>query len=395
MPMIYLDNNATTQPTARVVEAMLPYLTECYFNASTSTAAFTGADKPRGEAAAAMARLLNAEEPSCFAFTSGATESNNWIFSSFARGRKAGRVLVSAVEHASVSEPAGELARAGFEIVEVPVDAQGVVRLDTLRQALSEDTILVSIMAANNETGVLEPVAEIGRLIRERCPAALFHTDATQAVGKIPVDLQGDWQDVDLLSFSAHKFHGPKGIGGLYIRPGFELEPMLFGGGQEHGLRAGTTNTPALAGLAAAATQIDPLLNVPSIAALRDRFEEELLKVCPDVVIHSRGAARLPNTSCFSLPGCNGEDLAQTLAADGIIVGTGSACSSGALRPPKAVLALGVNYELARGTLRVSLARNSQIDSLLVLAAKLEATRAGDHVGGNAASPRKFIGMEM
>lgn len=393
--MIYLDNNATTQPTTRVVEAMLPYLTECYFNASASTAAFTGADKPRCEAAVAMAKLLNAEAPDCFTFTSGATESNNWVFSAVARARKGGRVVISTIEHASVAEPAAKLVRAGFEVVEVPVDAQGVVRLDTLRQALSEDTILISIMAANNETGVLEPVADIGRLIREHCPSAFFHTDATQAVGKIPVDLQSEWQDVDLLSFSAHKFHGPKGIGGLYIRPGFDLEPMLFGGGQEDGRRAGTTNTPALAGLAAAVVQIEPLMNGPFIAALRDRFEEALQKVCPDVVIHSRGASRLPNTSCFSLPGCNGEDLAQSLAADGIIVGTGSACSSGALRPPKAVLALSVNYELARGTLRVSLAHSSQLESLLVLAAKLEAARAGYHVGGNAASPRKFIGMEM
>src|SRR5436309_3559262 len=146
--MIYLDNNATTQPTARAVEAMLPYLTECYFNAGASTVAFTGADKPRREAAAAMSRLLNAEEPDCFTFTSGATESNNWVFSSFARGRKAGRVLVSAVEHASVAEPAAELARAGFEIVEVPVDTQGVVRLDSLRDALQKDVALISVMAA-------------------------------------------------------------------------------------------------------------------------------------------------------------------------------------------------------------------------------------------------------
>lgn len=393
--MIYLDNNATTQPTARVVEAMLPYLTECYFNASTSTAAFTGADKPRREAAAAMSKLLNAEEPGCFTFTSGATESNNWVFSAVARARKAGRVVISTIEHASIAEPAAELARAGFEIVEVPVDAQGVVRLDILRQVLSEDTILVSIMAANNETGVLEPIEDIGRLIREHCPSAFFHTDATQAVGKIPVDLRTEWPDVDLLSFSAHKFHGPKGIGGLYIRPGFELEPLLFGGGQEHGLRAGTTNTPALAGLAVAVAQMEQEMNGPVIAALRDRFEQELQEVCPDVVFHSRGAARLPNTSCFSLPGCNGDDLAQSLAADGIIVGTGSACSAGALHPPKAILAFGVNYELARGTLRVSLAHDSQINSLFVLAAKLGATRGGRHAGGNAASPKQIVGIVM
>ena len=301
--MIYLDNNATTQPTARVVEAMLPYLTECYFNASASTAAFTGADKPRCEAAAAMARLLNAEEPDCFTFTSGATESNNWVFSSFARGRKAGRVLVSAVEHASVSEPAAELARAGFEVVEVPVDAQGVVRLDALRDALREDTALVSIMAANNETGVLEPVAEIGRLIRELCPAALFHTDATQAVGKIPVDLQGDWQDVDLLSFSAHKFHGPKGIGGLYIRPGFAvLADILKGGGQESGLRSGTINTPALAGLALAIRRLR--LKTQAIRDLRVTFERNCFLVFPRQQSTPEASQGYRTRATFHCPEC-------------------------------------------------------------------------------------------
>jgi len=369
--MIYLDNNATTQPTASVVEAMLPYLTECYFNASASTAAFTRADKPRGEAAAAMARLLNAEEPDCFTFTSGATESNNWVFSSFARGRKAGRVLVSAVEHASVSEPAAELARAGFEVVEVPVDGQGLVRLDALREALREDTALVSIMAANNETGVLEPVAEIGRLIRQLCPAALFHTDATQAVGKIPIDLRGEWQDVDLLSFSAHKFHGPKGIGGLYIRPGFELEPMILGGGQERGLRSGTTNTPALAGLAAATSESRDLKH-QTIRDLRDSFESRLLHEFPEAVIHSISVPRLPNTSYFSLPGMLGEEMTGVLATAGIIVGTGAACSAGALQSSKTLRAMGVDHEIAVGGVRVSLSRFSILQDVKDLIAQLK-----------------------
>jgi cysteine desulfurase len=365
--MIYLDNNATTQPTARVVEAMLPYLTECYFNASASTAAFTGADKPRRDAAAAMAKLLNAEEPDCFTFTSGATESNNWVFSSFARGRKAGRVLVSAVEHASIAEPAAELARAGFEIVEVPVDAEGVVRLDVLREALRDDTALVSIMAANNETGVLEPIAEIGRLIRECCPAALFHTDATQAVGKIRIDLQSEWQDVDLLSFSAHKFHGPKGVGGLYIRPGLDLNPMLLGGGQERGLRAGTSNTPALAGLASAASEARSL-EIEAIRALRDNFEARLRDVLPEAIIHSRSVPRLPNTCYFSVPGFDGEEIAEELTASGIVVGTGAACSSGAIEGSKTLRSMGVPHRIAAGGLRVSLSRFStiaQLDALL------------------------------
>ncbi len=354
--MTYLDNNATTQPTQRVIEAMLLYLTESYFNASASTSAFTGADKPRLQAAVAMAKLLNAEEAECFTFTSGATESNNWVFSSLARGRKYGRVLVSAVEHASVSEPAAQLARDGFDVKKVPVDAEGIVKLDALREFLIGDTSLVSIMAANNETGVLEPVKEIGRLIREICPAALFHTDATQAVGKIPIDLQGEWEDVDLLSFSAHKFHGPKGVGGLYIRPGVELEPMILGGGQENGLRSGTINTPALAGLAAAAAEACDL-QLQSIRDLRDNFETYLLGAVPDAVIHSRNAPRLPNTSYFSLPGILGEEMVACLAASGVIVGTGAACSAGAIHSSTTLRSMGIAHDIATAGLRMSLSR--------------------------------------
>lgn len=369
--MIYLDNNATTQPTGSVVEAMLPYLTECYFNASASTAAFTGADKPRREAATAMAKLLNAEESDCFTFTSGATESNNWVFSCFARGHKAQRVLVSALEHSSVAEPAAKLAHLGFDVVELPVDGQGVVLLDSLRDALQEDTTLVSIMAANNETGVLEPVSEIGRLIREHCPTALFHTDATQALGKIPVDLQGEWQNVDLLSFSAHKFHGPKGIGGLYIRSGLELEPMLLGGGQENGLRSGTTNTPALAGLAAAASDARDL-PLPTIRGLRDIFESLLLDAIPDATIHSRKAPRLPNTSCFSLPGIHSEEMVGFLASAGFIVATGAACSSGAIHTSITLRALGVPHEVAASSLRISLSKFTKLQEITDLVLHLK-----------------------
>ena len=370
--MIYLDNNATTQPTKHVVEAMIPYLTECYFNASASTAAFTGADKPRSQAAAAMGKLVNAEEPDCFTFTSGSTEANNWVLSSLTRERKGERVLISAVEHASVAEPAAELARAGFTVIEVPVDAHGVVLLDSLRDALQKDTTLVSIMAANNETGVLEPISEIGKLIRQHCPAAIFHTDAAQAVGKIPIDLQGEWQDVDLLSFSAHKFHGPKGIGGLYIRPGLELEPMLLGGGQENGLRSGTTNTPALAGLAAAASEAYELKN-HTMSDLRDIFESRLIDVIPNAIIHSKEAPRLSNTSYFSLPGMPSEQMSDALATLGIIVGMGAACSAGAIQFSKTLRSMGVTHDIADVALRVSLSRYTSMHDIDALLERLSA----------------------
>jgi len=372
--MIYLDNNATTKPISAVVDAMRPYFEECYFNASASTAAFTGADKPREDAAAAMTSLLNAEDSSCFIFTSGATESNNWVFTALAKSSLRGKIIVSAIEHPSVSEPASEIAAYGFEVVEAPVDHQGVVRLDALEDMLTTDTRLVSIMAANNITGVLQPIDEIGRLIRKFSPAALFHTDATQSVGKFSIDLQENWSNVDLLSFSAHKFHGPKGIGGLYIRPGIELKPLLLGGGQEHGLRSGTTNTPGLAGLAVAARGVD-LFVTNRIAALRDNFECHLKLALP-VIIHSDTTPRLSNTSCFSIHGVAGEDIAHDLACSGIIVGTGAACSSGAIQPPKTILAMGVDYQMANSTLRVSLSPSTTSDEIDAFLKKLIALYA-------------------
>lgn len=377
--MIYLDNNATTQPSSPVSKATLRYLSQCYFNASASSAAFTGADVPRRSAAAAMKKLLNAEEPDCFIFTSGATKSNNWVFSSISKMHKAGTIVISAIEHASISEPAAELTRRGFRVVDLPVDGHGVVRLDALRNALKEEIVLVSIMAANNDTGVLQQILEIGRLIRQHSPKALFHTDATQAVGKIPIDLQTEWCEVDLLSFSAHKFHGPKGVGGLYLRPGVELPPLLLGGGQEGGWRSGTTNTPGLAGLAVAATEYNPS-SVKFVAEVRDQFEIELRERFPGVQIHSVGARRLPNTSCFSVPGVVGEEVAAALATQGIIVGTGSACASGAMHPSKTLLAMKVDYKVARAALRVSLNGSTNIEQMSKLLRSLASVPSKTHV---------------
>ncbi|MBL8517288.1 MAG: cysteine desulfurase [Betaproteobacteria bacterium] len=376
--MIYLDNNATTRSTSKVVEATVAYLTDCYFNASTSSAGVTGADRPRLHAAAAMKKLVNAEEPDCFIFTSGATESNNWVLTSLRRCGNLGKVVVSSIEHASVLEPALDLRQWGFDVVETPVDSNGVVRIDQLQQHLTHDCVLVSVMAANNETGAVQPIREIGELIRASCPRALFHTDATQAVGKMSVDLRAGWTEVDLASFSAHKFHGPKGIGGLYMRPGIEIHPMLLGGGQEDGWRSGTTNTPGLAGLAIAAEEAASS-NYDAVGRLRDLFEARLKATWPDIHIHSQGVTRLPNTSFFSLPGMAGVEMADALAAEGIIVGTGAACSAGAIRPSRTLQSMGVAHEIATAGLRISLSRFSTLQEIEKLIDTLGALRHSLH----------------
>lgn len=356
--MIYLDNNATTRPSARTVAAMLPYFRECFFNAASLVAASAGAGRPGIAAARALAELLHAEHPESFVFTSGATEANNWIFTAVAEKYPAGEILISSIEHASVAEPAAALSKKGFQLWQLPVDRQGLLRLDRLSEALNHRTRLVSVMAANNETGVLQDLAAIGRLIRRRAPAALFHTDATQAAGKIAISLQGSWRDVDLLSGSAHKFHGPKGIGFLYIRRGLEWPPLIRGGGQQAGRRAGTSNTPALAGLTAAAREVE-IEQMSRVNRLRDWFELKLRQQFPSAVFFPERAPRLPNTSCFALPGMDAVVTAGILARRNVLVGHGAACSSRSLSPPKTLLAMGIDRRLACSSLRVSLSRDT------------------------------------
>jgi cysteine desulfurase len=325
------------------------------------------------------------DDPSRLALTSGATESNNWVINAASEAAaKPGRLVTTAIEHASVLEPMRRLERKGWRLTVVPVSADGVVRLDQLQAALCPETALVSIMAANNETGVVQPICELAHLVEEHAPQALLHTDATQMVGKIPFSLEDGWARVDFLSLSGHKFHGPKGIGALFIREGLELSPLLLGGGQEDGLRSGTSDVPSIVGLGAAADLANDQSLTDQMRALRDEFERDLAALFPDVVIHCRHVARLPNTSCFSLPGCDGNHLAEALAQEGVCVGTGSACSSGALHPPKSLLEMGVEYGLAAGTLRVSLSRYSTVNELDVLLRRLAKLRESSRLAISA-----------
>ena len=366
----YFDNNATTPVAPEVIEAITPYFAELYQNPASVSGMAVGLREIVGKARRSLATLLDCSEAADFVFTSGATESNNWAILGVAEAvRKPAHLVTSAIEHPSVLEPLRRLESRGWTLTVIPVGGDGIVHADALAAALREETVFVSIMAANNETGVVQPIAELASVVKTKAPVAIFHTDATQAVGKLRLSLSSEFEAVDLLSLSAHKFHGPKGCGALFIREGTELPPMILGGGQEGGRRSGTTNVPGVVGLGlAAAIANQKADSVLLIAKLRDRFEHRLTKAFPDVVIHGLNSLRLTNTSCFSLPGTDANALADALAIRGVYVGTGSACTSGALHPPHTLLEMGVDYELAASAIRISLNRytaESELDSLV------------------------------
>jgi cysteine desulfurase len=292
-------------PTApEVLEAMTPYFTALFQNPASVSGEALGLRQVIRAARRQSASLLGALDTGSIVFTSGATESNNWVVQGTADKRKrAGHPITSSIEHPSVLEPMRRLQKRGWKLTILPVGHDGLVTCESLANALTNDTVLVSVMAANNETGVVQPIAELSKLAKGQCPHILFHTDATQMVGKLAICCVNNFADVDLLSLSAHKFHGPKGCGALFIREGIELEPMLVGGGHEGGRRSGTTNVAAVVGLGKAAFEArQQLSDMASVSRKRDTFESKLQEIFPDVVIHGIAAPRLPNTSCFSLP---------------------------------------------------------------------------------------------
>ncbi len=354
--MIYLDNNATTRVLDSVWEAMRPFFVDRFVNPASAIGQFTGVDRQIAAAKSELARALGGESGHEFVITSGATEANNLALLGAAKANPERRhVIVSAVEHPSVLEVADSLARAGYRITRLPVTAQGKAEIATLRGALTRETLLVSIMLANNETGVVQRIDEMAQLVKQADPQILFHTDATQAVGKVPIDLTGGLDAIDLMAFSAHKFHGPKGVGALFVRSGTKLLPISYGGGQQAGLRPGTENPASLVGMATAltaATARDPQLMAP----LRDRFEDAVLTGCPGARVLGQDAPRLPNTTKIFLPGCDGDHLVDQLAANDIAIATGSACAHGAKRPSHVAQAMGLVHEDAQQCIRVSLA---------------------------------------
>lgn len=371
MPVIYADNNATTRVAPEVVAAMSEYFSEAYFNPSSMYEAAQGPAAAVKAARATLSRLLGSLHPDEILFTSCATEANNTAIFGVAKAVPQRRhIITTSVEHPAVLNVCKTLARDGYEVTLLPVDDQGRLDLSTFVRALRPDTLLVTAMLANNETGVIFPIAELARIAKETDPGILVHTDATQAVGKLPIDLAEELAHVDLLSLSGHKLHAPKGIGALFIRRGTPCKPLLIGGHQEGGHRGGTENVAFIVGLARAleiamATHGE---DEQRTTALRDRLERELVARIPLVQVNGQGAPRLGNTSNLSVHFIEGEGILYELSSHGICASSGSACTSGSLEPSHVLRAMHVPFTAAHGSIRFSLSRyttDAEVDRII------------------------------
>ena len=366
--MIYLDNNATTRVAPEVFEAMQPYLTEHYGNPSSAHTLGQKMKSAVKQAREKVATLLGASDPSEIVFTSCGSESDNWAIGGFLEQNPTRRhIITTRVEHEAVRNLCQHLAEIGCEVSWLEVNGGGELDLDDLRRALRRDTGIVSVMLANNETGVLFPIEEIGRIVRENSDA-VFHVDGVQAVGKLPINLK-NW-NVDLFALSGHKLHAPQGIGALYIRDGVKLPPFIIGGGQESGRRAGTSAVPNIVGLGTACQLAGSFDAHERVEQLRNRLEDEILKAIPNARLNgtSDRARRLPNTTNISFAYVEGENIMMLLDEAGICVSTGSACHSGAHEASPTLRAMNVPYTAAQGSIRFSLGRYNtaaDIDSTL------------------------------
>ncbi len=351
---IYLDNAATTRVSDAALDAMLPYFRQQYGNPSSLYALGQEAKEALERARATVAGVLNCE-PREIIFTSGGSEADNQaIRSAAAIGARAGKrhIISTAFEHHAVLHTLSKLEKEGFEVTLLDVHSDGLVRVEELAAAIRPDTCLVTVMYANNEIGTIQPIAEIGRVCRER--GVLFHTDAVQAAGHLPIDVRA--QNIDLLSLSAHKFHGPKGVGALYARRGIALTNLIEGGAQERGRRAGTENTAGIAGMAAALDEAARNMERDSanMTALRDRLIAGLSQI-PHSALNGDAEHRLPGNVSFCFEGIEGESLLLLLDDKGVCASSGSACTSGSLDPSHVLLAIGRPHEVAHGSLRLTL----------------------------------------
>jgi cysteine desulfurase len=353
MKTIYMDNNATTRVDPKVVEAMLPFYSELYGNPSSVHTFGGNVAKSVNAARAQVAALINAT-PEEIVFTSCGTESDSTaIRAAIASYPDRKHIVTTRVEHPAVKNLCEHLAKNGYRITFVPVDHEGVLDLDYLYAHLSDDTAIVSVMWANNETGVIFPIDEIAQAVNAR--GIPFHTDAVQAVGKVPVDLKRT--GVDMLSISGHKIHAPKGVGALYIRKGTRFAPFMIGGHQEHGRRGGTENVASIVGLGKASelAAVHLVEQMPRIAKIRDRLEKELLTRIPKAMVNGTTHQRLPNTTSISFEYVEGESILLMMDTLGICASSGSACTSGSLEPSHVLRAMGVPFTAAHGSIRFSL----------------------------------------
>lgn len=356
--MIYLDNAATTRTDPQVVEAMLPYFTEYYGNPS-SVYEFSGISKKAvTDAREILAQSIGAKTQEIY-FTAGGSESDNWAIKAAAEafGKKGKHIITSKIEHHAVLHTCEHLEKQGYEVTYLDVDEDGMVKLDELKKAIRPDTILISIMFANNEIGVIEPVKEIGRIAREN--GIPFQTDAVQAYGHVPINV--DEYNIDMMSASAHKINGPKGIGFLYIRTGIKIRSFVHGGAQERKRRAGTENVPGIVGFGKAAEIAMASMEERSRreAELRDYLMEKVLAQVPYTRVNGHRTCRLPNNCNFSFQFIEGESLLIMLDMAGICGSSGSACTSGSLDPSHVLLAIGLPHEIAHGSLRLTLSQEN------------------------------------
>ncbi len=353
MKTIYMDNNATTQVAPEVLEAMLPFLTDQYGNPS-SAYIFGGQVARNIRDAREQAAAILGAFPEEIIFTSCGSESDNTaIMSALSTGKDNMHIVTSRVEHPAVKVLCNELTKQGYRVTEIPVDKEGRLDMDRYKESLTPDTAIVSLMWANNETGVIFPVEKAAQMARDR--GILFHTDAVQAVGKIPIDLQNS--AIDMLSISGHKLHAPKGIGVLYVRKGTKFSPFLIGGHQEQGRRGGTENTASIIALGKACELAANRMEEENtkVKALRDKLETELLRQVPNSRVNGGISERLPNTTNISFESIEGESILLLMDEFGICASSGSACTSGSLQPSHVLRAMGVPFTMAHGSVRFSL----------------------------------------
>jgi cysteine desulfurase len=377
---VYLDHNATTPLDPEVLEAMLPYLRENYGNASSLHSWGREAKKALEEARETLARILGASQKECICFTGSGTEADNMAIKgvAYANRQKGKHIVTSAVEHHAVFNTCKALEKEGFEVTYAPVDETGQVHPGAVAEALRPDTILITIMHANNETGTINPIAEMGKIAKEK--KVLFHTDAVQSFCKLPYTV--DELGVDLLSVSAHKIYGPKGVGALYIRRGTKMQALIHGGHHERNRRAGTENVAGIVGLAQTSQISWSRLeqDAQREKALRDKLEQGLREQIKYVRLNGHPTQRLPNTLNMSFEFVEGESLILNLDLKGVAVSSGSACTSGSLEPSHVLLAMGIPHEVCHGSLRFSLGKTTseaEIDYVLgLLPAIVEQMRA-------------------